>query len=115
MHRYILTDDLDVLEPVGHESELWHVIVVHADGFITRDRAVDAANEQIQMIVTVDIGDERNVLPVSENRRPGRIPQGIDRQDEIGLLWRALVPEIPHVTEAGLAENVHVAVAVQVQ
>ena len=114
MQRAELRDDLDVLEPIRHEFKPGDLLVIQTHRLVAHHRAVDAADEEIHQAVAIDVGQVGDVLAIDKNGRAGDISERIDRERERGLLGRAFVAKNLDVAEDVLAQQVVVAVLIEI-
>ena len=110
-----LCDDLDVLETLGEEPEARHVVRIHPHGLVPHHRAVELADEEVERVVAVDVGEVRDVLPVGEEGLAVGVPERVHGEAEARRAGRAFVPEIADVAVSFLGEEVEVAVGVEVE
>src|SRR5262245_42148374 len=103
-------DDLDVFPVVGQKRELQRAGL---DRLVVNDQAFDAADEQIQPPVAVEIDDGRNVLAIEIDV----LAIGVDEQsgglEACGRL-RTGVAINANVAEGLLSEKIDVAISVEV-
>ena len=109
-----LRHDLDVLEAVADQLEARNAVRVDAPLFVPRHRALEAADEQIDLPVAVDVGRVRDVLAIREDRRAGHVLQAVGREHERRGLRRSFVSVVADVAEELLGEKVQVPVPVEV-
>ena len=107
-------DDLDVLETVRDVPEGRGVRAERARRLVARDRPHEAADEEVEAAVAVDVRRVGDVLPVREDRLTARVAEGVRDEFEYGPARRAGVPIELHVAEGGLREEVPVSVRVDI-
>ena len=95
-------------------AEARHAVVVHGPGLVARNRSREAADEQVEGAVAVDVGRVGNVLAVREDGLTGHVPERV-RGEHVGRGPRsAVVAVVPDVAEDLFREQVQVAVQVHV-
>ena len=103
-------DDLDALPVLGQKREASPPGCV---GLVAGDDALDAADEQIEPAVAVEIDERRDVLAIEEDRPAVGVLQraaGLEAR----LRLRARVAIEADVAERQLAQQVQVAVGVEI-
>ena len=103
-----------LLKTILQEAEHWDSVIRQFGHLVTADRPIQAAEEEIQIAVTVDVVEAGNVLAIRKDRLTGDIPNGISNGGKDRGLGRTVVAEVLHIAEAPLAQKVEITVAVEV-
>ncbi len=84
------------------------------DGLVTGHAPVEPAEHEVEPSVAVEVDDVGDILPVGEDRRPARVPKGVDDAHEAGLGdGPAILPRLYHA-ELRLAEEIGITVVVEI-
>jgi hypothetical protein len=108
--RAAAADDLDVLPVVGQERELQRA---GRGRLVMNDEALDAADEQIEALVAIDVHDGGDVLAIERDRQSVGIDERAARLESRGLLCAGISKE-QDVAERLFSQQVQVAVRIQI-